>query len=168
MVHSFFTLAVVWSLNYIKGCSIFDTTLVLCHVWNDEFFFTFANSCSLNSYYWLFDSWQDTSSNNIVQISLLPGEYNLTEPIEMRDYVILKGAHQFRRDEDLQQRTAYCALSYLGSDNFLKNQNSLLLRNNQPQFRTTVSYKISTTDNSELFAYINRNVALQSMLFISF
>jgi hypothetical protein len=45
------------------------------------------------------------SENNIVQIQLEPGEYLFDSPIEMQDFVILKGNHMFRRDSDEDDRT---------------------------------------------------------------
>ncbi len=45
------------------------------------------------------------SPTNIVRLLLPPGEFNLTQPIELQSYIILKGNHQFRRDEDRAQRT---------------------------------------------------------------
>jgi len=47
----------------------------------------------------------DATINNIYRIILPPGEFNLTESINLKSYIILKGNHQFRRDEDRAQRT---------------------------------------------------------------
>jgi len=44
--------------------------------------------------------------NNIYQINFVPGDYLFDQTINIsRDYVILKGTHMFRRDEDMQERT---------------------------------------------------------------
>ena len=43
--------------------------------------------------------------DNIALLEFAPGEYNFSEPLVLRSYVILSGNHMFRRDIDREERT---------------------------------------------------------------
>ncbi len=61
-----------------------------------------SNVASLQA---IIDGITDAAIDNIHRIILPPGEFVMTNPINLRSYIILKGNHEFRRDEDRSQRT---------------------------------------------------------------